>query len=176
MNFIVVPVPFLFLLRERNSLPSPSSASPFFSALSLDLDATARRWWFGKEGVFVQLYLWQDLLTTYVPLPIPHLSGGIDDVSNFVVIPACIKSFDVRLSSFLKFFVKTLTVDVWTMYLVKSLTTIHHQKALKLNFESGEFFGRSVNPFPTRGTRICPPHYYRPNPLDFWSVRRLCNM
>ena len=66
-KFIVVPVPLLFLLRESNSLPSPSSASPFFSALSLDLDATARRWWFGKEGVFVQLYLWQDLLTAYVP-------------------------------------------------------------------------------------------------------------
>ena len=47
------------------------------------------------------------LLPTY--LPIPHLSGFFD-VSNFVVIPACIRSFDVRLSSFLKFFVKTFTV------------------------------------------------------------------
>ena len=49
------------------------------------------------------------LLPTY--LPISHLSGFFD-VSNFVVIPACIKSFDVRLSSFLKFSVKTFTVDV----------------------------------------------------------------
>ena len=43
------------------------------------------------------------LLPTY--LPIPHLSGFFD-VSNFVVIPACIKSFHVRLSSFLFFFCK----------------------------------------------------------------------
>ena len=28
-------------------------------------------------------------------------------------------------------------------------------------------FGRSVNPFPTRGARICPPHSYRPNPPKF---------